>query len=362
MLAVQTNRRWIEVSLIWNKRVVNTYHFPRPGFVPIDFGPIKEIAIPFDLKDDEVLVLDLGFELTAQVRFVENEDQPIVASFFDLNQQEREGLITTIALSAILALYLFVFPFKEVGEAIDLPNANQRKVTFLYTKPSEPSPLLEEILKPIQAPKNISTPSKNKIKQSSGLLDALAEIGRATERASRTSNQVRALGTGASGSSTRNDSKNLDGIGTKSSGPGGFGENTVGLPGGIRTGKIYGSTGPGLGTKTGLNLKMGGQGEFFQGSIDKEGIRRVVKDHQQEVQACYERALNQSPGLSGKIVMEWEILGQGRVGKVRIQSSSVGNRGVADCMAKALKGWIFPEPPSDQIAVVAFPFVFLPLE
>jgi hypothetical protein len=347
------SQRLIEVVLIWNERIVDSYHFSRAGIVPINFAHINEIAIPSDLKDDEILVMDLGFEVTAQIKFVEKESEPFAAPLFDLNQEERERIIATFALSAILALYLFVFPYEEVGRPIDRPAEAQRKVTFLYTKPAEAFPELQ---------KNISTPLPNKIKRSSGLLDSLDEIGRSIEKVSRTSNQVRALGTGASGAATKNDSKGLDGAGMKSSGPGGAGENTVGLPDGIRNGKIYGSTGPGLGTKTGVNLKIGGQGEFFQGSIDKEGIRRVVRDHQQEVQACYERALNQSPGLSGKIVMEWEILGHGRVGRVKVQSSSVGNRGVADCMSKALKGWIFPEPPTDQIAVVAFPFVFLPLE
>ncbi len=341
-------KKLVEVVIIWGDRVLDTYHFVGPGIVKVDFG---EIAIPSDLKEDEVLLVQLDHGLKAQIRLVEKESEPIAAPMFDLNQEERERVIATFALSAILALYLFAFPYEEVGRPIELADESPRKVTFIYQKP-EPIVELTEILQATKA----------KPAQSSGLLGSLAEIGRAIEKVSKTSNQVRALGDGASGSATRNDSNSLDGVGTKNSGPGGGGEKTVGLPGGVRKGKIYGTTGPGLGKKSGIGLKVGGAGESFTGTIDREGIRRVVRDHQQEVQACYERALNQSPGLSGKIVMEWEILGHGKVGRVKVLNSSIGNASVAECMTKALKGWTFPEPPVDQIAVVAFPFVFLPLE
>ena len=45
-----------------------------------------------------------------------------------------------------------------------------------------------------------------------------------------------------------------------------------------------------------------------------EAVAKVINSHLHEVSSCYERALLKTPGLAGKIVLEWQITTAGGVG------------------------------------------------
>jgi len=154
----------------------------------------------------------------------------------------------------------------------------------------------------------------------------------------------------------------VPGAGMRDIGKSGKGESTFGISGVNTRGRGGGVEGYGTGTlgeKGRATVVPGGDGESFTGTIDREGIRRVVKANARQIQACYEKALNQDPGLHGKVVLEWEIADRGRVLSARVKSSTLDNNVVEQCMIGHLKTWRFPEPPADQVAVVAFPFVFM---
>lgn len=103
---------------------------------------------------------------------------------------------------------------------------------------------------------------------------------------------------------------------------------------------------------------MGGNGESISGSIDKEAIRKVIRDNQKQIQACYEKTLNKQPGLYGKVILEWVITNNGRVKDAHVKSTSLSSSEVENCVLSRLRTWKFPEPPPDQEAVVTFPFMF----
>jgi TonB family protein len=102
----------------------------------------------------------------------------------------------------------------------------------------------------------------------------------------------------------------------------------------------------------------GGEGESFSGTIDREAIRKVIRDNARQIQACYEKALNKNPNLYGKVILEWVIIGNGRVSSAKVSSSTLKNSEVENCVLSRLRTWKFPEPPSDQEAVVSYPFLF----
>jgi hypothetical protein len=143
---------------------------------------------------------------------------------------------------------------------------------------------------------------------------------------------------------------------------GGSGTATQGISGIGTRGKSSGQgtlgAGTGVGGKGSVNIDAGGDGEAWEGSIDREAVRRVIRSISSQIRSCYERQLRSDDTLRGKIVIKFEIVEQGRVRASRASSSSMNNPTVENCVAARIREARFPEPPTGTVAVIDFPFVF----
>jgi len=145
-------------------------------------------------------------------------------------------------------------------------------------------------------------------------------------------------------------------------GGGGTGEGTIGL-GNIGTvghgaggGGGYGARAGALkGRKAGAPEVVPGTAEV-RGSLDKELIRRIIRRHINEVKFCYERELTRTPNMEGRVMVNFTIGPTGGVVASIVQSSTLGNPVVEQCIAAALRRWEFPRP-QGGIVVVTYPFV-----
>ena len=95
----------------------------------------------------------------------------------------------------------------------------------------------------------------------------------------------------------------------------------------------------------------------IEGGMSREMVKRVIDQHLDEITNCYETALMTNPNILGRIVFEWKILMNGRVGEIRIVASSVNSNEIHDCIKSAIKSWQFPKPVGAEV-VVSYPFVF----
>jgi hypothetical protein len=95
----------------------------------------------------------------------------------------------------------------------------------------------------------------------------------------------------------------------------------------------------------------------IQGGMSREMVKRVIDLHLEEIQYCYESALMENPAIMGRIVYEWKILLSGKVGEVRIASSTVNSHQIHDCIKASIQSWQFPKPVGTEV-VVSYPFVF----
>ena len=86
-------------------------------------------------------------------------------------------------------------------------------------------------------------------------------------------------------------------------------------------------------------------------------VAKVINSHLHEVSSCYERALLRTPGLTGKIVLEWQITISGTVGYAKTKSSSMQSPAVESCILMSLKTWKFP-PAKGAGVVITYPFMF----
>ncbi len=150
------------------------------------------------------------------------------------------------------------------------------------------------------------------------------------------------------------------GMGLRGTGTGGGGEGF---------GRIHGmgriDTGGGRGTRAGLGGRKKkkkkirvrrGKGQV-SGFCKEKDIMRVVAARQRGITYCYEKELARNPELQGKVTMAWRVKLDGKVMKVIVESSTLGNKSVEGCMKRQVARWRFPKP-EGGMCQIRFPFVF----
>ncbi|CAE80191.1 AgmX/PglI C-terminal domain-containing protein [Bdellovibrio bacteriovorus] len=195
----------------------------------------------------------------------------------------------------------------------------------------------------------------------SGALSALGSLRSGKQRgglnlgAVNTTAGVGLGGTGGSGGVQTS----LYGKGITSA-PLGPGANIAGGGGYGTKGKGGGQAGYGslslVGSAGGAPVPLGAEAEVAQG-LDRSAIDEVIRRNLGQVRFCYEQALQGTPSLSGRVAMGFTIGGNGLVKSASVESSSMANKGVEDCITMRLKTWKFPLPQGGVDVKVTYPFV-----
>ena len=161
------------------------------------------------------------------------------------------------------------------------------------------------------------------------------------------------------------DAAGLGGLGTRGAGPGGGGldMSTVGLGalgtrgrGGGGDGS-YGEGATGIGRKIDRDVSISAGSPIIMGSLDKEIIRRIIKQHIAQIRYCYEKELVRSPGLFGKVATQFTISAEGRVQSAKVAQTTLNNAEVERCMMSKIRTWRFPKPKGGGIVIVKYPFI-----
>lgn len=371
-------------------------------------------VIPLD--QNSVVKVELGSGVSVFVRFVAQTPKPLAAPFLLLSATELSTLLVTGLFFGILGIYFAIYtpdvpppePEEETPkvaafiydrprqrvEIADVQNAQSATEAFkdqekapsrgeegaaseampnksqsTVKKPTTPNPGAGKGVVRAQTNQKAKPDSGAKSQQpdptKQGIFSAFGKGG-FNDQLSKAYSGAGSLG-GLAGQATGTGGQaalgagNTPGTGLKDIGAGGEGTATYGIAGVSTKGRGGGVSGygtGGLGAKPRATVVPGGQGESFSGSIDKEAIRKVIRDNQRQIQACYEKTLNKNPNLYGKVILEWVIIGNGRVANARVKSSTLKNSEVEQCIVSRLRTWKFPEPPPDQEALVSYPFLF----
>ena len=95
------------------------------------------------------------------------------------------------------------------------------------------------------------------------------------------------------------------------------------------------------------------------GALDQNIIRRTVRSRLNEVRACYLAALTEDPKLEGRVEIKFVINAAGKVGSAVVEETTVADKEVGKCIAKAVERWKFPKP-SEGVVDVLYPFTLTP--
>lgn len=95
----------------------------------------------------------------------------------------------------------------------------------------------------------------------------------------------------------------------------------------------------------------------IRGSLDKDIIRRVIRNHINQVSLCYNQGLVRDPTLQGRVAIQFTIGSTGKVPVSVVSSTTLADKNVGNCIAQAVKRWKFPKPNGGSTVMVTYPFV-----
>jgi Ca-activated chloride channel family protein len=157
----------------------------------------------------------------------------------------------------------------------------------------------------------------------------------------------------------RTPAKGFGGLGLSGNGRGGVGkaEAISGLGSGAGAG--YGKGAGDLGRETQAKKpSVVPRQPTVRGSLDKEIVRRVVRQHRKQIKYCYEKELQASPKLSGTVVVRFVIDAGGNVTAASIKETTLGDSAVESCLLRVIRRWVFPRPKGGGVVIVNYPFAF----
>lgn len=94
------------------------------------------------------------------------------------------------------------------------------------------------------------------------------------------------------------------------------------------------------------------------GDLSRSDYQHVVKQHQGQVQHCYEKALRTNPELEGRLVLELRISAEGEVTAAAIVDDDPDDPELRECVKAVARKWKFPAVPGGSAVVIRYPFVF----
>jgi hypothetical protein len=116
--------------------------------------------------------------------------------------------------------------------------------------------------------------------------------------------------------------------------------------------------------RTGLTIPSGAHGA--SSNLPREYIQaRIREDFFPLARSCYESALAKSPTLRGRIVVDFMIVGDAKVGGIVDQAKINDRSDIEDpefrtCLRESMLTMVFAPPENDGWVTVTYPFAFAP--
>lgn len=123
------------------------------------------------------------------------------------------------------------------------------------------------------------------------------------------------------------------------------------------------------GNKNGLlkGLKSGATVGFddgatteVKGGLDKDSVRRSIREYQIQFRGCYERSLGetQAKEFSGKMSYTWKVSPSGDVVESKLTYSDFKMSSFENCVKSIIDRIVFPKAANGQPTYVKYPFIF----
>ena len=93
------------------------------------------------------------------------------------------------------------------------------------------------------------------------------------------------------------------------------------------------------------------------GALDKSLIRGAIRRRYKQIKYCYEKELQHTDGIGGRVVISFIIGANGYVMTSGVDATSTGSSTVDQCIARVIKRIGFPAPSGGGVVKVRYPFL-----
>jgi predicted Zn finger-like uncharacterized protein len=100
-----------------------------------------------------------------------------------------------------------------------------------------------------------------------------------------------------------------------------------------------------------------GAGGDMKDSLSQLDVMEVVLANKPSLAKCVEEQKKREPGVTGKLVMKWQIQTSGKTSQVSVVTDEFKGTYMAGCVGGLIKGWVFPRH-KNQGEPIQFPFKF----
>ncbi len=114
----------------------------------------------------------------------------------------------------------------------------------------------------------------------------------------------------------------------------------------------------GQGKTLSIDGVSGGNEAVFAGGLSREEIQRVIDRTMGQMKYCYEREIQKSPDLEGKLLTRFTISPDGTVATSDVVQNTMHNAQVAACVQRIISRMAFPKPRGGGVVAVTYPFLF----
>lgn len=95
------------------------------------------------------------------------------------------------------------------------------------------------------------------------------------------------------------------------------------------------------------------------GDLYSQAIYSVIKLNSDQLDPCYDKALEGKPDLRGRLKVSWQINATGHTQDVKMVETTIADKALQSCVEESIQNWIFPIPSFHPIQVSS-PFTFSP--
>ena len=138
-----------------------------------------------------------------------------------------------------------------------------------------------------------------------------------------------------------------------------FGSGQGVLAGGGRGSGLGKGFGRGSGRGVAVNISPGDG--VVDGGLTQGEVAAIIRQNLNRIRHCYEKLIQRSPGVRGKVKVGFSIATNGRVRGARVINSTIGDGTFKNCIRSRIGQLKFPRPRGGSKVDVSYPFVFNPV-
>lgn len=97
-----------------------------------------------------------------------------------------------------------------------------------------------------------------------------------------------------------------------------------------------------------------------KGAVEPEQVRNFIGQKKPAITKCYQQALKDNPGLTGRMLVKITSSGDGSVAAAIVRKSTLTVKTLESCVTTTIRSWKFPQPTDGGLVMTTYAFTMPP--